>query len=599
MHKIKRVLMSVCLAGLLAVTPVTVPFISNSNTVEAATVKLSKTSATVYTGGTLNLKISGTSSDVKWSSSSSKIAKVSDKGVVTGLKAGKATIVAAIGSKKYKCSVTVKNPYISSTALQVGLGKTSALSVKGAVGTVTWKSSDTSVATVNAKGVVTGKSLGTTKITVKDSKNTYTCKVTVVEIRMTANKTKVTCDQETSVVITVKNKQEDEVISYDVSNSNVKCELGAWAGNENTLKIIPIKKGTASITITSDKTNQKLVIPVTVSGDTRTDKDAKTAKEIYNQTSSAVVQVNTEYGLGSGFFIGKGVVVTNYHVVVAEENISVLMENGNEYKVDKILGYNKDLDIAILSVPITNNPVLEISPYNVEVGDSIYTIGSSLGLEGTFTNGIVTNASRFFEKVEYIQINAAISSGNSGGPLINAYGEVVGINTMQYVDGQNLNFAIDIEQLYSIDTTKPMSVSDFYRESFADYYANIAILEDETLSSSTSTAQELPNEFTAVGSIDTSKGNDGRDYYKFTLSAAGTVYADAMAATYNYDDSKKMAFSITDANGNVIASSTYFEDYDAWYIESYLSAGTYYLTTYSTAGSFSEPLPYVVYYELE
>jgi hypothetical protein len=600
MQRIKSGLMSVCLAILLTVTPIAIPLISDVNTVEAAAIKLNTTKATIFTGSILNLKISGTSGSVKWSTSDRKIAKVSAKGVVTGEKAGKVTVTASIGSKKYKCAVTVKAPYISSKTLQLGIAKTSKLSVKGTKGTVTWKSSDNKVATVSKSGVVTAKSLGTVKITAKVDKHTYTCSVAVVKMKLSADNTKVTCNQETSVVISLKDKQAGEFLTYDVSDSYiVRCELGEWVGNANTLKIIPKHKGTTSVTITSNKTKQKLVINVTVAKDSRSTKSMKTAKEIYNQTSAAVVQVNTDYGLGSGFFIGKGVVVTNYHVVEAAEKISVKLENGKEYKVSKILGYDKDLDIAILSVPVSNKSSLKLSTFKAETGDAIYTIGSSLGLEGTFTNGIVTNPSRIFENVDYIQINAAISPGNSGGPLLNAYGEVIGINSMQYDYGQNLNFAINIQQLYAIDTTISTSVSDFYKLTFADYYKDIAILEDDTKSGSISTAQELPTEFYAVGSIDTTKDQTGRDYYKFTLANAGNIYMEGGANSYDEEDTKMMSFAIVDSTGNVVANSTYSADYWTWEIDADLPAGTYYITTYVESGKVTEPLPYMIYAEYE
>ncbi len=161
----------------IAVTPIVNP---SAVEVQAATkIKLSKTKLTLYVKKTATLKVKGTKKKVTWSSSNKKVAKVSKTGKITAVKKGTATITAKVGGKKYKCKVTVKNPTISKTSATIDFGKTLTLKVSNAVGTVKWSSSNTAVATVSSKGVVTGKGAGTATITALASGIKLTCKVTV------------------------------------------------------------------------------------------------------------------------------------------------------------------------------------------------------------------------------------------------------------------------------------------------------------------------------------------------------------------------------------------------------------------------------------
>lgn len=147
--------------------------------VNAATVKLNKTKATIYVGSSTTLKVSGSKSNVKWTTSNKKVATVTSKGKVTGKKAGTATITAKIGKKSYKCKVTVKTPYLNSTEKTLMEGKTFTLKITGTTAK-SWISSNQLVAMVSSKGKVTAKKVGTATITCKgkDGKN-YKCKITV------------------------------------------------------------------------------------------------------------------------------------------------------------------------------------------------------------------------------------------------------------------------------------------------------------------------------------------------------------------------------------------------------------------------------------
>jgi uncharacterized protein YjdB len=163
MKLLKRTIISFLLTFILVTIPISTPSSWNTHQVEAATLKLNKSKATLYIGEKLSLKSNGSSGNVKWSSSDNKIATVSTKGVVTAVKKGTATITAVIGSQKCKCSITVKDLAISNKTLTLGIGEKGKLSIRGASGQIVWKSADTSIATVSSNGAI----LGSAKVPLK------------------------------------------------------------------------------------------------------------------------------------------------------------------------------------------------------------------------------------------------------------------------------------------------------------------------------------------------------------------------------------------------------------------------------------------------
>ena len=141
--------------------------------------KISKTSITVAEKGTTTLKVKGASKKVTWSTSDKNIAKVDKNGKVTGVKKGTATITAKVEHKNITCKVTVTKPEISKTSAKIYLGGTTNLKVTDTKSTVTWSTSDKSIATVNKNGKVTGKKSGTVTITAKVDGKKLKCTVKV------------------------------------------------------------------------------------------------------------------------------------------------------------------------------------------------------------------------------------------------------------------------------------------------------------------------------------------------------------------------------------------------------------------------------------
>ena len=199
------------------------------------------------------------------------------------------------------------------------------------------------------------------------------------------------------------------------------------------------------------------------------------SEEIFDKISPAVVEISAYepsgryYSLGSGFFIDdSGCLVTNYHVIDGADSGEVTLFDGSHRNILAVLDYSKSLDLAVLQIDIADNPYLTISERKVTTGEAIYALGSSQGLTNTFSSGIVSTASREIDGVACIQTTAPISEGNSGGPLVDPYGEVVGVNSMTLVTGQNLNFAIDIHELEKLGRDKALTLAEVYALEYPD-----------------------------------------------------------------------------------------------------------------------------------
>ena len=162
-------------------------------------------------------------------------------------------------------------------------------------------------------------------------------------------------------------------------------------------------------------------------------------------------------GVGSGFIIsGDGYILTNAHVVEGAETIYVTLIDKREYKA-KLIGLDKRTDVALVKVEATALPSLKLGDSDkVRVGEWVLAIGSPFGLDNTVTAGIVSAKARALPDENYtpfIQTDVPVNPGNSGGPLFNLNGEVIGINSMIYsrTGGfQGLSFAIPIDMAMKV-----------------------------------------------------------------------------------------------------------------------------------------------------
>jgi S1-C subfamily serine protease len=159
---------------------------------------------------------------------------------------------------------------------------------------------------------------------------------------------------------------------------------------------------------------------------------------IYNQLKESVVLIQTDLGLGSGFvYDTKGHIVTNHHVIETAETIQVTFLDGNITSAE-IVGTDIYSDLAVIKVDpkaTTLHPVVLGKSSELTVGEPVAAMGNPFGLSDTLTVGIVSSLERTLDGtggyvvIDIIQIDAAVNPGNSGGPLVNIKGQVVGVNT--------------------------------------------------------------------------------------------------------------------------------------------------------------------------
>lgn len=160
-------------------------------------------------------------------------------------------------------------------------------------------------------------------------------------------------------------------------------------------------------------------------------------------------------GLGSGFIISAdGYVLTNAHVVEGADDITVTLADRREFK-GKVMGADRRTDVALVKIEATGLPSIKIGdPNKIRVGEWVAAIGSPFGLENTVTAGIVSAKARETgEFLPFIQTDVAVNPGNSGGPLLNMRGEVIGINSQIFTTSGGYNgisFAIPIDEAMNV-----------------------------------------------------------------------------------------------------------------------------------------------------
>jgi serine protease Do len=188
-----------------------------------------------------------------------------------------------------------------------------------------------------------------------------------------------------------------------------------------------------------------------------------TTSEAAERYAPAVVLVKTAAGLGSGFFINsKGYLITNFHVIAGEKKISVtqFLKEGKilrriVHKEVEIVATAPFHDLAILKLKDFDTEITSIifaPKENLSIGETVFAIGNPLGLERTVTEGVLSQTHRNFGGILYLQVDAPVNPGNSGGPLFNSRGQVLGIINMGVASMEGLNFAIPARHaMYMLD----------------------------------------------------------------------------------------------------------------------------------------------------
>jgi S1-C subfamily serine protease len=173
---------------------------------------------------------------------------------------------------------------------------------------------------------------------------------------------------------------------------------------------------------------------------------------IIDNSLESVVTIITDVEQGTGFIISSdGFIVTNAHVLSGARGVYILDYKQNKYSTE-LIGYNTTFDIALLKIS-GNYTSLELgNSKDVQIGEKVIAIGNPLGLQFSVSEGIVSAVDRAGENNinAYIQTDAALNPGNSGGPLINKEGEVIGINNFKVGGGENLGFALESNYIKEI-----------------------------------------------------------------------------------------------------------------------------------------------------
>jgi hypothetical protein len=182
----------------------------------------------------------------------------------------------------------------------------------------------------------------------------------------------------------------------------------------------------------------------------------QSARDIAQRAFKSVVllEMNDEHGqplsLGSGFYIADGIIATNAHVIEgAASGTAKLIGNDHKSQILGTIALDRHADLALLKVE-SAAPALHLGPeVTPAVGDKVYVVGNPLGLEGTFSEGIISGI-RPVGSDSILQMTAPISPGSSGGPVMDASGAVIGIAEATFGDGQNLNLAVPVGYLSKI-----------------------------------------------------------------------------------------------------------------------------------------------------
>lgn len=292
-----------------------------------------------------------------------------------------------------------------------------------------------------------------------------------------------------------------------------------------------------------------------------------TAEAVYRSASPAVLQVST-YGknnvplaTGSAFLIGSNRVATCFHVLEGCSEARLQFIDDNQYLETLGVRYqDQKADVVILEVAPSNKPYLQIASETPNIGSAVYTIGNPRGLSGSLSAGIVSGK-REIRGVHNIQITAAISPGNSGGPLLNDQAEVVGVVKSTLRDSQNLNFATAFQPWEQLDTPEQIDV----------VFGNTST----TTSAEVDAAGLVITDFSWTGRNSSSRWREGGLFqrgYGFTFSLKNNTSKDI--------NSVRISISLSGENDQLLGTEYYLINRpifagDGFFVEDCISAGLF------------------------
>lgn len=573
---------------------------------------------TLYVGyDTYKIKIKNLAQNAKitYESDDEDVAAVSKSGIVTAKSKGTIEISAEVQQnyKTYQLSMDIEvlNPSIAITDstdyLNVSDTYTFKCETLGIRENAVWSVSDNTKATITSDGQLTANAAGKVTVIAKAGDKTAECSLSIGTNRLGTFSNNITCynGNNQTIWITISNKLFNEELAATNNNPELfDYEWGQKIDNKVALTITPKKNGQGKLVINSDKTDDKLIINVKVA-----DKPYKSSvsdvKEACQKYSSATVEIlsykNSRTSIGTGFFIADGIVVTNNHIIKGADMVTVKTDNGTAYDVKSVVGYDEDTDIAILKID-SKNDYLELNQSKVSAGNDAFSFGNPLDSGLTALQGSITSASFTYKDVNYIQISTPISSSNSGGPLINSLGEVLGINTVFSNGLINMNLVIDISEIQKINTNNPLPLAQYNERvkneelvgisnviSENDLYNNYFYSYNNNYNNSYNynnyyynnynysySNMGLPSGIAVRGTI--IKYTKG-DYFKIKVTNPCTLVTQCYFD--NYSDFQKCFFDLCDSNLRSIASGINNVGSLSYKITYQLSVGEYYVYVYT------------------
>lgn len=195
--------------------------------------------------------------------------------------------------------------------------------------------------------------------------------------------------------------------------------------------------------------------------------------DLIKYVKERTVMLEVEFGdgssaKGSGFFIDEeGTIVTCYHVIDGATEINVVTASDGKHTATTVVNFSESNDLAVIKIDTEiKTPYLKLYKDGVDTGEDVYAVGSPSAYDSIATKGIVSSPHHVEGNVKCIVSDAYIAGGNSGGPLVNSHGEVVGVNSRGWSDSDGLGIAVDISNIDDFDDDKDWKISE-YKEWYA------------------------------------------------------------------------------------------------------------------------------------
>jgi serine protease Do len=192
--------------------------------------------------------------------------------------------------------------------------------------------------------------------------------------------------------------------------------------------------------------------------------DEKTVEQLAEQVRKSVVVVTTpgrdnkRGGLGTGFVVGEGLIATNFHVIGEGRAIGIETADGKKYEATAVHAFDRAMDLALLKVETKGLPVLSLADSDkLKDGQALVAVGNPQGLKHSVVSGVLSGK-REIDGRPLLQLAMPVEQGNSGGPVVDKEGRVVGVITMKSAVTENLGFAVSVNRLKPL-LAKPNTVA--------------------------------------------------------------------------------------------------------------------------------------------